>query len=477
MTVDSAYYPVVFANDGEVEYTVELESIGGVFQVYKVPDDGAARTLLTEDYHYTVAYEEHLDPIKKRAVITLAAPIASDAHLEVFRSTTIATDFAAEALKPFPSEQFEYTLDQICFIQQEIEGHLCACAGGTNPGTPTYPPVVVPPVPPECLPYDCEAFAQEAASQGMTVADFGFLGGPAPTMPADGIFPSVGGGLEGKIIDSWKGQLVPTNDASASFAAYTALENVEGDAPDWCSGIERRLVLASNPSSTTDNLPRLSFNPPYPAALTFIHRGSIGQRASGSGIFSVNIGYSYNRRGGGTGFPWQPVSGSTNRGAMMRNGDLRRIDSGGSTNFFPSIVWQAVNTTHIAVEFGAPYQELDAIYWASAWRDYYRIYVDITCTCRVNGTTVALTEKLNIGASFIEPATDVSVVKNYSVAFAAPVVHLFGVAWGPALPDVEALELAIARNYADYEIPGTCPVLQTEQESVSSTPPVQGIFD
>ena len=149
MTVDSFYYPIAFANDGGTEYTFELESIGeDAIQLYK--NDGTTRTLLTPTYHYHIDFEEHLDPIFTRGTITLAAPIAPGAWLEVLRYTPRTTLYEATAQEPFLVEQFEYALDKICFIQQELEGHLCGCPPYTN-----YPEYG------NCPDYACDAYEKQ----------------------------------------------------------------------------------------------------------------------------------------------------------------------------------------------------------------------------------------------------------------------------------------------------------------------------
>lgn len=85
---------------------------------------------------YTIVFEEHLDPIKKRGKVVLTEALPEGSSLQIIRKTPIIADFTAEALKPFPSEAFENALDRICFIQQELEGHLCDCRGDVYIGTP-----------------------------------------------------------------------------------------------------------------------------------------------------------------------------------------------------------------------------------------------------------------------------------------------------------------------------------------------------
>lgn len=139
MTIDSRYRVATLANDGGLLYPFEIENAGETtMELYKVAGDGT-RTLLSFNYHYIVTMEEHSSPLFRRGIIELVAPLSSDAHLMIYRNTPIETLFDAVALNPFPTEQLEYTVDKICLIQQELEGHKCDCRGAIYEGTPAVP--------------------------------------------------------------------------------------------------------------------------------------------------------------------------------------------------------------------------------------------------------------------------------------------------------------------------------------------------
>lgn len=110
---------------------------------------------------YLLDFEEHLSPIMKRGKVVLTEPLPDGSRIEVIRKTPIINPFEdepMEALKPFPTEAFENALDRICYIQQEIEGHLCDCRGPEFPGTPgTEDPDPPGNDTPECQPYECDA--------------------------------------------------------------------------------------------------------------------------------------------------------------------------------------------------------------------------------------------------------------------------------------------------------------------------------
>lgn len=141
MTIDSNYAPAVFTESRQLSYFAEIEATqSSDFSVYKATASG--RTLLTEGFHYyvTLENEDELGGIYKRASITLGAPLAAGAWLEIFRNTTRTTAFDAVERQPFPSGAFEFALDQVCLIQQEMEGHFCACPDYSQyNGTPALP--------------------------------------------------------------------------------------------------------------------------------------------------------------------------------------------------------------------------------------------------------------------------------------------------------------------------------------------------
>ena len=244
MTVDSFYYPQVFVNDGDTEYTVDIESVGDVaIDVYKVA--GAVRTLLTPDFHYTLEFEEHLDPIFTRVKILLAAPLSADGHLEVFRKTPIATTYEEIAGEPFRTEQLEYAMDKICYIQQEIEGHACGCPPYPDyPDTPDVPPENPDPPPdlPPCKIYECDAFIEASK----TMAAFVW---PAHTKTEAG---------SPDYLEHWDGNVanrMPVQNTSIiTPPTWDGAENV----PDWC---DPSFISFPNSNSETWFLNRLDVFP------------------------------------------------------------------------------------------------------------------------------------------------------------------------------------------------------------------------
>jgi len=165
MTVDSAYFQEVYARESDTEYPFFIESTGlEAIQVFKQALDGTL-TLLTNGFHYSIKFSEYRDPIFAQGTITLAAPLSSGASLVIRRKTPIETSFSVSDGNPFPTEQFEYTMDKATFILQEIEGTVCDCRGEkieeVTPGDTDVPE----PVLTECLPYACDAYDSYVSSQ------------------------------------------------------------------------------------------------------------------------------------------------------------------------------------------------------------------------------------------------------------------------------------------------------------------------
>ena len=140
--ISGKYQVTNFTSTRQLTFTVAFESYGRLnLEVYKVLS--GVYTLLELDFHYTVsvrvdAFDSELVNVAR---ITLVAPLATGAYLQVRRVTARDTEFLAVEGRAFQTEAFEYMIDRVCLIQQEQEGHLCDCRGDV------YPPYVgVPPV-------------------------------------------------------------------------------------------------------------------------------------------------------------------------------------------------------------------------------------------------------------------------------------------------------------------------------------------
>jgi hypothetical protein len=133
MTISGNYYIARFESSTNLRYPVTFES-HGEFDVYRVND--VDRLLLTPNFHYWVDMGEQEGPLYPRCDVVLRAPVAAGAWIEILRKSPLTTTFSAQPLQPFPTEQFEYTLDAICMIQQELDEHACDCRGDDYSGIP-----------------------------------------------------------------------------------------------------------------------------------------------------------------------------------------------------------------------------------------------------------------------------------------------------------------------------------------------------
>lgn len=94
-------------------------------------------------------------PIYKGGNLILSEPASG--QIRLLRKTPIVNPFAATPDQSFITEAFEFAMDKATMIQQEIEGHACAC--------PEFPPtsgegltIKLPSVDdPACVPYACDA--------------------------------------------------------------------------------------------------------------------------------------------------------------------------------------------------------------------------------------------------------------------------------------------------------------------------------
>lgn len=129
MTVDSKYEEEVYAPSASLKYTFFIESTGAeAIDVYKLDSEGVY-TQLTENFHFSFEFSDYVDPVFSRGLVNLVAPLSEGSSLVIRRKTPISTTFASVDGQPFPTEQFEYTMDKATFILQELEGTICDCRG------------------------------------------------------------------------------------------------------------------------------------------------------------------------------------------------------------------------------------------------------------------------------------------------------------------------------------------------------------
>jgi hypothetical protein len=143
MTVDSAYYIEQYLEDGEFNYPFQMESIGvDAVEVYVI--SSGVRTLLPST-EYTIEFG-YRNPVNSGGKVVLNAALADGEILQIERATPITNDQVFAAGKPFDAEAFEYAIDKLTFILQELEGSVCDCRPAKT--TPGYPGVIADPTDP-----------------------------------------------------------------------------------------------------------------------------------------------------------------------------------------------------------------------------------------------------------------------------------------------------------------------------------------
>lgn len=125
MTIDSKYAIELYREDGGTSYPFRFESLDGQLAVESIAPNGD-RTLIPSS-EYAVIYQG-VGPIFQRGEINLLSPISTGNQLFIKRSTFINNEQVFEAGKPFQPEAFEFAIDKVTMIPQELEGHLCDCS-------------------------------------------------------------------------------------------------------------------------------------------------------------------------------------------------------------------------------------------------------------------------------------------------------------------------------------------------------------
>ena len=127
MTIDSAYFLEVYKEDGGLVYPFSFEIISDATNliVSKITTAGAKVALLSTDYK--VVFNSYIAPISEGGVVTLVTKLATGEKLAIQRSTPITNDQVFADKQPFNTDAYEFQVDKLTLILQEIEGHICDC--------------------------------------------------------------------------------------------------------------------------------------------------------------------------------------------------------------------------------------------------------------------------------------------------------------------------------------------------------------
>lgn len=107
------------------------------FNVYSLPpasmtvdvsEDGVV-PLVIEPITYRLRMAESRNPLFKNGTVILSRPLISGETLSIERKTPITNDTNFQELEEPDWNMFEYQLDKLTMVEQEIEGHACDCRG------------------------------------------------------------------------------------------------------------------------------------------------------------------------------------------------------------------------------------------------------------------------------------------------------------------------------------------------------------
>lgn len=182
---------------------------------------------------YKVVRDPYIDPIYNRGKIILSRPLSAGQRISIERKTPITQTVNFTRDDPFPAEGFEYAMDKITFIQQEIEGHACDCRpkDAEDDAEDDYYDEF-----PVCRPYSCSAYvdALEAAAIPLLklyrpnlLDSFAW---PFATSNNDGNLEFYNFFTATPVIQTNWGGLVRKADATEWFDADAYMDNCDGKA-------------------------------------------------------------------------------------------------------------------------------------------------------------------------------------------------------------------------------------------------------
>ena len=393
---------------------------------------------------YKLKFEHHLTPIKKRGKVVLSEPLDAGSHLRVVRKTPIVSNFNAEPLKPFPTEQLEYALDKICYIQQEIEGHACDCRGDDYPGTPDIP--TDPPGEqdlPECQPFSCDAFVSAAIAAELTAIDFreDFTANP-PVMPLSGQFQLHGGagGSNVQFYDSYKGQTLSVSVNTSGVNPYFAFPFGGDGSPDLCGDYTFGLGLGEN-SFGLPLGPKLWMSDAEGVAL--MHKDGFANSNNGNLFLLRRIEYQAD-------------------GAAPASADLAINYDGAGTGFkdaFGSRTWGdrswvvGTNFTYFYIRMSSVFQkDRELVPGKFAW------FVTVTQGVMINGTKYELEfdQQLSTYSYTLQPMIQEPEFVDTAYMFSGTRGILYSLVTTTPLFDEDTLYKWYQRNFEDYELPDYC---------------------
>jgi hypothetical protein len=286
MTIDSIY-SVENRRVVNERYRFLMESVGADAIVvwlrvtFAAPNEGVISYLVPPEA-YSLVFGREAPIWNGGEILFNVAPIPTTSNVEfievrVDRYTPRTQETTYTDGKPFPAEQFEFGLDKLTMIFQELDDGKCDCRNPNDPEEPPPPPPVDPVDPPEeCNPPACDAMDDWEGTDYVDVTQTASTNPVVPAMFGDWEVTGGGGG------NPW---------GSSVWAQAQARLGDPDLNPMWCdvAGAAEPLVLASRWVFGTHNLQQVGLNRGGFAATIRGTDGSIIKMTNSGVILSGNI--------------------------------------------------------------------------------------------------------------------------------------------------------------------------------------------
>jgi hypothetical protein len=180
---------------GQVDATIGANPSGVLGGIQVRPPTGRGLTGANLNRPtYRIVRDPYRDPIFKNGKVILSRPLEPGQRLSIERRTPQFASVPIVRDRPFPAEGFEYEMDKLTFIQQEIEGTACDCRRQDIEDIfeeEYYLEF------PECRPYTCDVFDNTLAENEMLQMRLYSLN----TVLANHVNPFAGSAFNGVFVD------------------------------------------------------------------------------------------------------------------------------------------------------------------------------------------------------------------------------------------------------------------------------------
>lgn len=487
MTIDSKYLPRTYEiSAGDTEYYFEHESIGGETVqplIQYTEDDGYVWYLDDLGGTFTTTYGGD-KPIYSRGKFDFLSGQEVDygdlanAKLYIRRKTEITQLLDLIPYTPFPAEQFEFGLDKLTLILQEIDGEACSCPWGGTQDDPNEPVVGNPNPQPECQPYSCDAYLQYLLTSGRSyqlaltnAEDSSGLEFPFSEVPGDGkpVYYREYTAAPNQVT-SWGG-----SPNSSLIAISTKLDPLYVT-PDFCGAPVTYMVCVDHTKSYGDDAALLSnwasvWGDHQFEALICGHNG--GSTILGGSLLRNTGKYWTITYGGSTSTKYDPDAVSVN---LSNDGNdvnvfaqIRDCVDEGGNEFVLSNTVTSIDTANKMTLFAASITSGKPYPWLRPTDNLYHVVRDVSVNVSYGDVMFTITGRQIYGGwSLASNSGDFNatqaVVSSRNARYNSPRAFddckcSFGsISWngGIDIDTVSQANIAFKRNFADYTPPGYC---------------------